>query len=123
MAAFALLPSQQVVVTLNFLDANGAAAQVTNVTLTAPDASLLTIAAPAAGAAGPGSAFDFILAGTGASGTATLTATGSNPDGSLVTGTQDVVLTPAVVTGASQVTFTFGTPTDIVPAASQPLFR
>ena len=116
MTPFTLTDEQQVVVTLGFLDATGLSAPVSNTSLTAPDASILIITPPA-NAAGPSSTFDFLLIATGKTGTVTLTASGSNPDGSVVIGTQDVTVTAS---GASQVTFTFGIPTAIVAAASAP---
>lgn len=116
MTPFVLTDQQQVDVTLAFLDATGQSSPVTNATLTAPDATILTITPPA-NVAGPSSTFDFTLVATGKLGTVTLTATGTNPDGSTVTGTQDVTVSAS---GAASVTFTFGVPTTIVAPAPAP---
>jgi hypothetical protein len=110
MPDFSLGTTQQVPVTLTFLDDQGTQAPVTNATLTSSDPTVLTVTELVT-QPGPAGTFNFTLVATGGAGTSVLTATGTNPDGSVVPGTQNVTAVAPAAPGASQVTFTFGTPT------------
>ena len=105
---------QQVPVTITFkdnIDPNlGSPALVTNVTLVISDPTILSVSVPAGSdPSAPVSTLVATVATVGALGTATLTITGTNPDGSVVTNTQDFTVTAAAVNALS-IQIAVGTP-------------
>jgi hypothetical protein len=113
MSSPALLDStQQVPVSIAFLDANGAPAKVTNITLVPGDPSVIGAAFTAPyDSSVPAETAEITVQGL-AAGNSALTVHGTNPDGSVVSGSQDFAVSavaPAPLP-ATQVVFTVGTP-------------
>ena len=112
MANFALLNTQQVPVTAAFADATGVAAKIINPTAVIDNTALATVDNPVLNE--DGTSFTVNVITVGQEGLCTLTVTGSNHDGSVVSGTQvfDISAPEVVVPNATQVTITVGTPVD-----------
>ena len=108
--------TMQVSIAANFVDALGNPAPVTNATLTVDNPAVGTLTLdPVADPTAPVTAVSGVLSAVGPLGSVNVTATGTNPDGTVVT---DVQPFNVVVSGASQITFSVGTPTLIVPPSA-----
>jgi hypothetical protein len=112
MTAFNLPFNQQVSVTAQFEDVAGNGAVVSGVTVVSSNTAVLTVSAPSA--VDSVSAVSFVATPVGPLGDATVTVSGTNAAGTVVTGTQDFAVSADV---ASQVKFVVGEPTTIVAAS------
>lgn len=98
----------QIAATVAFTDAAGHPAVISAPTASVDDTSVATVSTPVLDATGD--SFQVVITPTGKIGTANLTFTGSNPDGSVVSVNASVVV---VGGNAVTATVTFGTPSAI----------
>jgi hypothetical protein len=112
MTTFSLPFNKQVSVTAQFEDAAGNLSPVSGVTVVSSDITVLTVSAPSA--VDSVSAVTFVATPVGPLGNATVTVSGTNTAGTVITGTQDFTIGADV---ATQVKITVGEPTAIVAAS------
>ena len=103
---------QEVPVSIAFVNAAGQPSPVTGIAIAVTDSTIIKLGGPAIDPTIPTASVAVVVSAVGPVGSASLTATGINPDGTPVTGTLEFNVTEA---GASAVVFEVGTPV-LIPA-------